>query len=125
MPELFEARRQAEQALLGALLIEGACQNTQAISDVKKILSPQDFLDTPFYKGLHGRIFEAMTHLEFPHQIAVAEELNNTGKLMKGDCAYLVGLVADCPCSVAYMDFAQTILNYSSGKKKPQYKDGI
>lgn len=125
MPEYYVARRDAERALLGALLIEGACHNSQAISEVKQILSPHDFLDNPFYQGQHARIFEAMTHLEYPHQISVAEELNNTGKLLSGDCSYLVGLVADCPCSTAYMDFAKAVLNYSSGKKKPRYKDGV
>jgi len=123
MPEIYEARREAERALLGAILIEAACYH-QAISEVKKILSLADFLDAPFHKGQHARIFEAMTHLEYPHQVSVAEKLNDMGKLQTGDCAYLCGLVADCPCSLDYMDYAQTVLNYST-KKKPQYKNGV
>ncbi len=66
-----------------------------------------------------------MSRLEYPHEVAVAEELFNTNELETGDCAYLVVLVAECPSSMDYMDFAQTVKNYSIGKKHPKYKDGV
>ncbi len=125
MPENLVARREAERALLGAILIQSACHDGNAITEVKKILASTDFMDSTSYQGQHARIYEAMTHLEYPHEVNVAEELNNTGKLVTGDCGYLTQLVADCPCSVAYKDFVETILRYSTGKKKPQFKDGI
>ncbi len=121
----IEAQQQAERALLGALLIEGSRRDNTAISEVKQKLPLACFSDAQFYNGIHARIFEAMTHCEFPHQIAVAEEMTRTGKLQKGDCDYLVGLVAECPCSLDYMDYAQTILKYSFSKTKPKYKDGV
>ncbi len=123
MPESQEARLEAEESLLGALLIEGANLNETAIEEVKAIIQSSHFIH--YNDGRHARIYEAMTHLKHPHQVAVAEELNQNNKLQKGDCSYMAHLVAECPCPIAYMDFARAILSYSHETRKPKYKEEL
>jgi hypothetical protein len=48
-----------------------------------------------------------------PHQINVAQIMNDLGILAKGDCSALVLLVANCPCSLGYSDYAKTVKHYS------------
>ncbi len=134
MDEVFIATKEAEEALLGAILIESASAGTRdAIKEVSNIIVVSDFEDGQFHDGLRSRIYAAMLScLEVPHQINVALELERTDKLHKGDCAYLCHLVSVCPCSLDYMDYAQAVISYSDKRKgiesnrgKPIYKDMV
>lgn len=129
-PELKTAAVEAEESLLGALLIEATDFNNEAIKEVAQIITPQDFSDAYQGRGLRERIFTAMLSCPHPDQVAVARELNRTGKLQRGDCAYLCHLVAVCPMSLDYMHYAEVVSQYSKlrnpGKKKaPPKKWGV
>ncbi len=118
--EYREARRQAEQFLLGAILIESAYHNDrQVITEVSTIVLPNDFSDFTMFKGIHTRIYKAMLATnQAPHQINVAEYLYKQDELEKRDCRYLRILVANCECSLDYLDYAKTVHNYAQEHTK-------
>jgi len=73
----LEARRQAERALLGAILLEGSVIDSPCIQEVRPLLKVEDFLDSRFSDNLHARIFKAIkTTKDRPNEIGVAEEMN-------------------------------------------------
>lgn len=125
IPESLIARREAERALLGALLIEGTQLDYEPAKEVSAIVIPSDFLDSKFHEGQHTRIFTAMLQCPHPHQIAVAQELNRTGQLRKGDIAYFLELVSECPCSLDYLEFAKIVAEYNRLDDKPIFKGGV
>ena len=114
--ESFQAAREAERALLGGLLIARADGSQAAIIEVQKIAVPSDFLDHEFPDDLHARIFQAMIAAGKSDQISVAHQLNADGKLQKGDCTYLVELVAAC-VGVECEDYAHTIHEYAEQRR--------
>ena len=87
--EAVIARREAEQALLAAILVW-----PHIIGEVKAKLAPEDFRDAKFHQGQHARIFRAMCRCDRPDQVSVALNLNETNQLQSGDCEYLHELVA-------------------------------
>ena len=133
---LMEVRQEAERALLGVILLlgsgdrvvlwDGETESLSALTDIKSKITASDLFDSQFHDPRHAKIFTAMTHCEHPHEIAVAEELNNMGELNPGDCAYLKHLISQCPCVIAYQDFIDTIFR-CSGKQtaRPVIKGGI
>ncbi len=135
--EISSATVQAEEALLGAILIESTHGDRQAIQAVLAIVSPSDFYGYYEKQALvrqtrHARIFYAMTKTERPpHQITTAQEMNRLGILQSGDCAYLCHLVSMCPCSLDYVDYAKAVREYSLQRQgvvstnKPAYQGGI
>ena len=124
IPEVITARKEAERALLGALLIEGSCPTSTPMAEVAPIVCPTDFLDAQFHEGQHTRIFTAMLQCVHPHQIAVAQELNRTEQLQWGDCVYLSELVAEA-ISLEYVEFARIVAGYSRPLLKPKFQGGI
>lgn len=120
VPEVFEATREAEMALLGAILIMAS------IEDVPKLeVSPEDFLDYGLYDNKHTRIYQAMLKCQRPHQINVARELNRQNKLKKYDCAYLSRLVATCPFPLDYLEYANAVKEYSNKRQGKKTFEGI
>ena len=113
--KVYEAVLDAEEALVGALLIDSAFSHDRtAISDVATILTPKDFLNERC-----GRIYEAMLKCQgTPHQINVGKQLVDSGKAMVGDIADMSYCIKGCPCSLDYMDYAKTIISYS-GQRNP------
>jgi len=124
---LTEAILNAEEALLGAILIDSAGGDDTAIKTVARIVSTNDF-----YGGSnshHGRIYHAMIRsTQPPHQIVTAQTMQKLNTLQKGDCSYLRELVSKCPCSLDYESYARAVKEYSlqrQGIKKPMYTGAI
>lgn len=119
--EVFIAAREVEASLLGAILIEATRPGSTVTEETRTIVSPDDFLDFRFHDNQHARIYAAMLACKNPpNQIVVAKEMDNEGTLRKGDCVYLCRLVADCPCSLDYISYAQAVAEYSL-KRQLQY----
>lgn len=106
----YEATLEAEDALLGAILIDSAFNhNRKAISEVATIITPKDFLDERC-----SRIYEAMLKCEgAPHQIHVGKQLVASNKAKVGDIAYMSYCIAGCPCSLDYMEYAEAVAYYA------------
>ena len=132
--EQLEATTQAEEALLGAILIESTRGDREAIDIISGIVTLADFkgylASQPTERqSIHSRIFYAMVKSDNPpHQIVTAQTMNKLGLLQNGDCAYLCRLVSFCPCSLDYMDYANAVKDYSQqrdGKQPLVFKDAI
>lgn len=125
--EIFEAIRQAEEALLGAILIESS-YSANPVYEIKFIVSASDFLDHNKYDNRHSRIYQAMLNCDRPQQINVAIEMARQGTLKPRDCAHLSHCIAMCPCSLDYLSYAKVVKEYSlirNGKKMPVGFRGI
>lgn len=125
LTETQEATRIAEQALLGAILVESSYAGSKAILSVRGLVNPEDFLGylptaKPWGQCRHARIYRAMQSLlsskDAPHQINTAQEMNRLHILQPGDCGYLCELVSLCPCSLDYRSYAKVVANYAEGR---------
>jgi len=135
MSEETEATIQAEESLLGAILIESAyAGNRDAINRARDIISPGNFYGYLPGKAINqqsqrARIFYAMVQSESPpHQVETARTLNQLGLLQTGDVALLCHLVSVCPCSLDFEDYAKAVKDYSlcrGGTRRPVYKGAI
>lgn len=111
--ELLQATGEAEEALLGAILIESTRGTREAINAVSHILSAHEF---------HGqgraKIYQAMLQCPLPpHQISVALQMKDMGTLEPGVCSYLCLMVSTVPCSLDYMHYALAVKGYSKARK--------
>ncbi len=110
--EIVEATFEAEECLIGALLIESTRGTRQAIERVAQIIAATDL-----HTGQQSRIFLAMLSCESPpHQVSVALELDRKGLLQEGDCAYLRLCVSVVGCSLDYEDYANAVKYYSQAR---------
>lgn len=128
MNELLKATIQAEEALLGAILIESTSTGMQSIREVTRLITPEDFAgflpSQPIFRQLkRQRIYYAMTQSDLPpHQINTARTMANLKILQEDDIPYLCRLVATTPCSLDYMHYAKAVKGYSyqrQGKSIP------
>jgi replicative DNA helicase len=121
LSEIVYARNFAEQSLLGSILLDSASGSREVILKVSTIVTPDDF-----YDDLHKRIYRAMLACANPpHQINVAYEMARLNNLMKGDCAYLLNLIATTPNWLDYLDYADKVKAYSlqrQGIKRPMIR---
>lgn len=110
---IYQARREAEESLLGAILIESAGGNMECISRVKCLVIPEDFMDCHESHNLHSRIYQAMINSsKAPHQINVAQNMADINTLQKFDCAEMSHMISNVPCSLDYMDYAEAVHHY-------------
>ena len=114
--ESIYAARDAERALLGALLIGGANGGQTPITEVQKVVKPSDFLDHGFPDDLHTRIFQAMIAAGKSDQITVAQQLNTQERLQQGDCSYLLDLVAQAP-AIEWKEYATVVHTYAEQRR--------
>lgn len=103
---------QAEEALLGALLL-----SPKAILDVQDVLTAGDF-----YKPAHGHIFHAIVGLfdggSSVDPITVSDELRRAGLLDNvGGPRVLMDLQASCPATTTAPRYAKIILDHSKMRK--------
>jgi len=108
LPHNFEA----EQALLGAILI-----NNEAYSRVSDFLRPEHFFDP-----VNGRIFEAATKLIERHQVANPVTLKNLfegdeGLADVGGSKYLARLAASAATIINAGDYGRTIFDLHLRRK--------
>ena len=98
----------AEEAVIGSLLIDGA-----SIHKIAAILQPADF-----YGERNRAVYESCVNLfrrgEAINQITVAQELAGRGKLeSSGGAAYLSHLIAICPTPLDIEHYAQIVYRLS------------
>jgi replicative DNA helicase len=103
-PKLVPYSREAEEAILGAILI-----NPDAYYDVAETLQASDF-----YIHRHRFIWEAITRLQERHTpvdfLTLTEELDQEGLLSEiGGSGYLSGLINQVPTSLHAQAYAQII----------------
>jgi hypothetical protein len=102
-----EAMANVEMALIGALLLQ---PNSDATKQVKRIITTTDFICDWDLR----RIYNAICLIDgIPHEINVARKMAEIKTLKEGDCAKLVRCIADCPCHLDYLDYANTLKAYS------------
>jgi len=106
---LLEAMYEADDCLIGALLIEATTQTRDALIEVSGIVEPGDFKHP-----LNQTIFKAMCDCgKPPHQINTAQQLADTGTLDKHAIAHMSHCIAITPCSLDYLDYAKAVKYYS------------
>jgi hypothetical protein len=125
--ELFAVAFDAEEALLGAILIESCRGTDQAIRKVGRILEPQDFTgcvptDKPDRWPKNARIFYGMLNCSAPpHAINLANSMVNLGVFQIDDPALMRYCERIVPCSLDYMDYARCVKDYSD-RRNPNRK---
>jgi len=106
--EYLTATIDAEDFLIGALLVESAGSTREAINKVSSIIKPETF-----HVERNRRIYDAMLTCQLPpHQINVAKEMHSRGILENGDCSHLCFTVSLVPCSLDYIDYALAVKYY-------------
>jgi len=102
----------AEEAVIGSLLIDGA-----AIYKIAAVLQSADF----YYEQnqwLYSACLSLYQRSEAINQITVAQELARTGKLETcGGAAYLSHLISVCPTSLDIEDYAQIVYRLSVNRR--------
>lgn len=112
----------AEENLLGAIMLGAVTLgDPDLVSDVRKVVSPEDFADYK-YHGDRSRIYEAIINCTSPEVVLVTYELFRTNKLKKGDPEYLQRLLLTPTTSYNYMEYAR-IVRELSARRNPQRKE--
>jgi hypothetical protein len=125
--ELSEATEQAEEALIGAILIQSTGGFRHVIDEVAPILQPWDFrgctrTDRPDRWIWRARVFYAMLQCELaPHIINVSHKLFELNMLEVMDCSLMMSCAANVPCSLDYMDYARAVKDYSIKRQAKYY----
>lgn len=118
-PEVTGATTEAEESLIGAILLESAYDDGNAIRQIKQIIEPWDFngctkSDKPWQWIWRARIYYAMTLCEVPPtEIIVTHKLIDLNMLQKEDRALLSHCVWVTPCSLDYLIYAGVVKDYS------------
>ena len=118
--EQMELVRATEANLLGCLFLEGAAGNQEAIKEVRKVVTPDDFL--PSYRmSLHRRIYEAMLEAPQSDYLSVATAMHEKGTLQFKDISYMVTITADV-IGLDYEHYAWQVsrnaFEWRSGRRK-------
>lgn len=110
---------EAEDCLLGSILIESCRGDNEAIRKVSNILQPWDFKgcsqsDKPAYWATNPKIYYAMLKCDLPpHIIAVSRKLVELDLLDIKHPAYMRHLEYSVPCSLDYLHYARAVKEYS------------
>lgn len=122
--EIIEATYNAEECLIGAILIESTDGTRNAINQIATILAPEEF-----YSDQHSLIYTAMLRCPLPpHQINTARQMLADKTLEDGVCSLLCQCVSVTPSSLDYFDYAMAVKRYSehrSGIKHTPVKGAI
>lgn len=115
------ARIEAEESLLGAILIEATATHSLAIHQVQSFVNWADFSDATDYDNKRTRIFKAMTLCPHPEIVSVAQKMQELKTMRQGDISYLHHLIAECPTSMDYIYYAKAVRWYARGTEQPRY----
>jgi len=127
--EVNTATEDAEESLLGAILIQSTGGSRQAIDAVMDIIRPWDFrgcvaTDKPWMWIWRARVFYAMTLCESsPHIINVAHKLAELNLLEPYDCSLMAQCESNTPCSLDYLDYAKAVKDYSVKRQIKELSD--
>ena len=120
--EEVQAARQAEENLLGAILVDASDGEADRhfIDAIAFIVKPFDFMgfDNRYpvnsWQCQNGRIYSAMlTCKGAPHSVNVAAELSRRGLLKQGDLSQLSHCIAELPTHLDWNDYAVAVRYYS------------
>ncbi len=107
--EIINASFDAEDSLLGAILIDATNGSKQAINKAKTIVNPGDF-----HQYNNRLIFTAMLACkDAPHQINVARQMLNMGILEDGCVSQMSHCISITPTHLDYQDYADAVREYS------------
>lgn len=122
--EILQASLNAEDALIGSILIESTDGTRGAISQVAGVIKPADF-----YTEMDRDIFSAMLSCPLPpHQINTARQMLADNTLDTGSISHMSFCISITPCSLDYLDYAESVKRYSeirTGKKRIIYKGAV
>lgn len=111
--ELHAATIEAEESLLGAILVESSDGSRQAIEKISTILKPEYF-----YIEKHRAIYEAMLSCPLPpHQVNIPRQMLTMNTLEDGITKYLSYLISRVPCSLDYMDYTLAVKSYGEQRQ--------
>lgn len=100
---------EAEQALLGAMLIEGV----EACSRAFATVAPEDFYRT-YHRHIAGAIYAIYSRREPVDLITVSAELRSQGLLEEvGGAEYLTALLSECPTAAHLPRYANIVAEKS------------
>ncbi len=111
MNELLTATYDAEDSLIGSILIDSSCGHVEAIRKVRNIVAPDDF-----QQSIDRLIYAAMLSCEVPHQINVAHEMVRLGTLVDGAIAHM-SLCVSTTTGLEYLDYAKAVREYSLNRQ--------
>ncbi len=109
---IIEATCEAEDNVIGAILINASDGSREAIIAIRAILQPQDFrqdINRIIYTGM-------LACPNAPHQINVAAELARQGTLQNGVIPHLHYCVS-VSTGLDYVDFARDVKEYSQRRR--------
>lgn len=121
------ATEDAEQALIGAILIDAAGGNRDTINHITTILQPRDFRgcaekDKPLYWGVNPRIYYAMLQTsDPPNIISVSLQLVKLNLFDLKYPAYMAECQYKCPCSLDAEYYAKAVKEYSLQRQARYY----
>jgi len=122
--EILQASLDAEDALIGSILIESTDGTRGAINQVAGVIKPADF-----YTEMDRDIFSAMLSCPLPpHQINTAHQMLADNTLGTGSISHMSFCISITPCSLDYLDYAEAVKRYSeirTGKKRIIYKGAV
>lgn len=103
--DLLDSTNDAEEAVIGAILIDSSDGSREAIDGVAQILQPEHF-----YNIQLAQIYKAMlTCPNRPHQLNTAYQMVKMGILFDGAVVELHHLVAIAPCPFDWADYAHIV----------------
>lgn len=121
------ATEDAEQILLGAILIDATGGNRDVIVNIATILQPQDFRgcsvnDKPLYWSINPRIYYAMLQTpDPPNIITVSLQLVKLNLFNLKYPAYMAECEYKCPCSLDWEYYAKAVKEYSLRRQARYY----
>jgi len=119
--DTLQAVYDADDCLIGAILIESSGCTREVINEVANLIEPSEF-ENP----LNANIFKAMLRCEgAPHQINTARQMLDMHLLEKGAISHMSYCISITPCSLDYLDYAEAVKHYSeirTGKKRIIYR---
>jgi replicative DNA helicase len=113
------ATQDAEQILLGAILIDATGGNRDVIFKVSQSLQPWDFRgcgekDSPAYWSVNPRIYYAMLQIvDPPNCVSVSLELVKLNLFEKEYPGYMAECEYMCPTSLDWELYAKAVKEYS------------
>ena len=121
------ATEDAEQVLIGAILIDAAGGNRDTINQIATILQPWNFQgcsknDKPLYWSVNPRIYYAMLQTsDPPNIISVSLQLVKLNLFDLKYPAYMAECQYKCPCSLDWEYYAKAVKEYSLQRQARYY----
>ncbi len=126
MPMFCDSEVWAEDALLGAILIEATDGTRTAITQVRQLVQARDLTG-----DLRPLIYRAMLDCDGPPDaVIVACQMQAIDPRIGGpELGYLYHCLAECPTSLHYLRYARLVAEAGAKRRgepvKPRYRGGV